>query len=137
MSSFASSGKRTVVFAAHWRPSISFWSSGNAAFGIAASAAMPVFVTLAPAALSNVKFSGVPMVDFPDVANKPGKLPYSLTVMVTVEPNGNVKIDKEGEGDKDFLKKVKDASKHWKTTAPRADGKPVTVRFPLTITFQR
>jgi eukaryotic-like serine/threonine-protein kinase len=84
-----------------------------------------------------LQWVGVPMVDFPDVANKPGKLPYSLTVMVTVEPNGNVKIDKEGDADKDFLKKVKDASKHWKTTAPRADGKPVTVRFPLTITFQR
>jgi hypothetical protein len=84
-----------------------------------------------------LQWVGVPMVDFPDVANKPGKLPYSLTVMVTVEPNGNVKIDKEGDADKDFLKKVKDASKHWKTTAPRASGKPVTVRFPLTITFQR
>jgi hypothetical protein len=84
-----------------------------------------------------LQWVGVPMVDFPDVANKPGKLPYSLTVMVTVEPNGNVKVDKEGDADKDFLKKVKDASKHWKTTAPRAAGKPVTVRFPLTITFQR
>jgi hypothetical protein len=84
-----------------------------------------------------LQWVGVPMVDFPDVANKPGKLPYSLTVMVTVEPSGNVKIDKEGEADKDFLKKVKDASKHWKTTAPRSAGKPVTVRFPLTITFQR
>jgi len=84
-----------------------------------------------------LQWVGVPMVDFPDVANKPGKLPYSLTVMVTVEPNGKVKIDKEGDADKDFLKKVKDASKHWKTTAPRASGKPVTVRFPLTITFQR
>ena len=88
-------------------------------------------------ATAPLQWVGVPMVDFPDVANKPGKLPYSLTVMVTVEPNGNVKIDKEGDADKDFLKKVKDASKHWKTTAPRADGKPVTVRFPLTITFQR
>ena len=88
-------------------------------------------------ATAPLQWVGVPMVDFPDVANKPGKLPYSLTVMVTVEPNGNVKIDKEGEADKDFLKKVKDASKHWKTTAPRAAGKPVTVRFPLTITFQR
>ncbi len=84
-----------------------------------------------------LQWIGVPMVDFPDVANKPGKLPYALTVSVTVEPNGNVKVDKEGDADKDFLKKVKDASKHWKTTAPRAGGKPVTVRFPLTITFQR
>jgi len=77
------------------------------------------------------------MVDYPDVANKPGKLPYSFTVMVTIEPSGNVKIDKEGDADKDFFKKVKDASKHWKTTAPKSEGKPVTVRFPLTITFQR
>jgi hypothetical protein len=76
-------------------------------------------------------------VEFPDVASKPGKLPYTLTVIVIVEPNGNVKVDKEGDADKDFLKKVKDASKHWKTTPPKAAGKPVTVRFPLTITFQR
>jgi serine/threonine-protein kinase len=84
-----------------------------------------------------LQWVGVPMVDFPDVAKQTGKLPYSLTVMVTVEPNGNVKIDKEGNADKDFFKKVKDASKHWKTTAPKSNGKPVTVRFPLTITFQR
>ena len=84
-----------------------------------------------------LQWVGIPMVDFPDVANKPGKLPYSLTVIVSVDSSGNVKIDKEGEVDKDFLKKVKDASKHWKTTAPRAGGKAVSVRFPLTITFQR
>jgi hypothetical protein len=84
-----------------------------------------------------LQWVGIPMVDFPDVANKPGKLPYSLTVVVSVDSNGNVKIDKEGDADKDFLKKVKDASKHWKTTAPRAAGKPVSVRFPFTITFQR
>ncbi len=84
-----------------------------------------------------LQWVGVPMVDFPDVANQPGKLPYSLTVIVTIDPNGSVKVDKEGDADKDFLKKVKDASKHWKTTAPRAAGKPVSVRFPLTITFQR
>jgi serine/threonine protein kinase len=88
-------------------------------------------------ASSPLQWVGIPMVDFPDAANKAGKLPYTLTVIVTVEPSGNVKIDKDGDPDKDFLKKVKDASKHWKTTAPRAAGKPVTVRFPLTITFQR
>jgi hypothetical protein len=88
-------------------------------------------------ASSPLQWVGIPMVDFPDVANKPGKLPYTMTVIVTVEPSGNVKVDKDGDPDKDFLKKVKDASKHWKTTAPRASGKPVTVRFPLTITFQR
>jgi hypothetical protein len=84
-----------------------------------------------------LQWVGIPMVDFPDVASKPGKLPYTLTVIVSVDSSGNVKIDKEGDADKDFLKKVKDASKHWKTTAPRAAGKPVSVRFPLTITFQR
>lgn len=84
-----------------------------------------------------LQWVGVPMVELPDVAKQPGKLPYSLTVIVTVESNGNVKIDKEGNPDKDFFKKVKDASKHWKTTAPRSEGKPVAVRFPLTITFQR
>jgi serine/threonine protein kinase len=88
-------------------------------------------------ASSPLQWVGIPMVDFPDVANKPGKLPYTMTVIVTVDTSGNVKIDKDGDPDKDFLKKVKDASKHWKTTAPRAAGKPVTVRFPLTITFQR
>lgn len=84
-----------------------------------------------------LQWIGVPMVDFPDVANQPGKLPYSLTIIVTVEPNGDVKIDKEGNPDKDFFQKVKDASRHWKTTAPKSEGKPVTVRFPLTISFQR
>jgi hypothetical protein len=58
-------------------------------------------------------------------------------VIVTIESNGNVKIDKEGNPDKDFFKKVKDASKHWKATQPQSQGKPVIVRFPLTITFQR
>jgi hypothetical protein len=42
-----------------------------------------------------------------------------------------------GNPDKDFFQKVKDASRHWRTTTPQSDGKPVTVRFPLTITFQR
>jgi TolA-binding protein len=84
-----------------------------------------------------LQWVGISTVEFPDVASKPGKLPYTLTVIAIVEPNGNVKVDKEGDADKDFLKKVKDASKHWKTTPPKTGGKPVTVRFPLTITFQR
>jgi outer membrane biosynthesis protein TonB len=84
-----------------------------------------------------LQWVGTPTVDFPDVANQPGKLPYSLTVNVTVEPNGNVKVDKTGNPDKEFFKKVRDASKHWKTTVPKSGGKPVTVRFPLTVTFQR
>jgi hypothetical protein len=77
------------------------------------------------------------MVDFPDNASQPGRLPYSLTVIIIVEPHGNVNIDKMGNPDKDFFKKVKEASRHWKTTTPKSEGKPVTVRFPLTITFQR
>jgi TolA-binding protein len=84
-----------------------------------------------------LQWVGITTVEFPDIASQPGKLPYSLTVIVTVEPNGNVKIDKDGNPDKDFFKKVKDASKHWKTTPPKSDGKPVTVRFPLPIIFQR
>jgi len=84
-----------------------------------------------------LQWVGVATVDFPDAAKQPGKLPYTLTVIVTVEPNGNVKVDKEGDPDKDFFKKVKDASKHWKTTEPRSHGRPVSVRIPLTITFQR
>ena len=84
-----------------------------------------------------LQWIGVPMVDFPDVANQPGKLPYSLNIIITVEPNGDVKIDKDGNPDKDFFQKVKDASRHWKTTLPKSEGKPVTVRFPLTITFRR
>jgi len=75
------------------------------------------------------------MVDFPDVASQPGKLPYTLSLIVTVDASGGVKIDKAGDADKDFFKKAKDASKHWKTTVPRSGGKPVTVRFPLAITF--
>ncbi len=86
-----------------------------------------------------LQWVGVPMVDLPENANQPGRLPYSLTVIVTVESNGSVKVDKEGNAnpDKDFFKKVKDASKHWKATVPKSEGKPVAVRFPLTITFQR
>ena len=86
---------------------------------------------------SPLQWVGVPMVEFPDNANQPGRLPYSLTIIVTVDSNGNVKIDKDGNPDKDFFKKVKDSSKHWKASAPKSEGKPVTVRFPLTITFQR
>ncbi|MGA2096332.1 MAG: protein kinase [Candidatus Acidiferrum sp.] len=88
-------------------------------------------------AAAALQWVGNAMVELPDVANQPGKLPYTLTVIVTVEPNGNVKVDKGENNDKDFFKKVKDASKKWKTTPPTAGGKPVTVRFPLTITFQR
>jgi serine/threonine protein kinase len=84
-----------------------------------------------------LQWVGSTRVGFPDVASQPGKLPYSLTVIVIVDPNGDVKIDKVGNPDKEFFQKVRDASKHWKTTPPKSGGKPVTVRFSLTITFQR
>ena len=84
-----------------------------------------------------LQWVGIATVDFPEEAKQPGKLPYTLTVNVTVDPNGKVKVEKEGNPDKAFFNKVKDASKNWKTTPPMSGGKPVSVRFPLTITFQR
>lgn len=85
-----------------------------------------------------LKWIETAFVDFPDVAVQPGKLPYTLTVTVSIDQNGRVKVEKAGAtADKAFLNKVKDASKNWKTTPPMSGGKPVTVRFPLTITFQR
>jgi serine/threonine protein kinase len=84
-----------------------------------------------------LQWIGNPMVDFPDVANQPGKLPYTLALWVTVDPAGNVKIDRDGNVDKAFFNKAKDASKHWKTTVPKSGGKPVSVRFPLSIIFRR
>jgi serine/threonine protein kinase len=84
-----------------------------------------------------LQWIGTPTVDFPDEAKQPGKLPYTLTVNVTVEASGKVKVEKDGNPEKAFFNKVKDASKSWKTTPPKSGGKPVSVRFPLTITFQR
>ena len=83
-----------------------------------------------------LQWVGTPTVDFPDEAKQPGKLPYALTVNVTVEASGKVKVEKDGNPDKAFFNKVKDASKNWKTTPPMSGGKAVSVRFPLTITFQ-
>jgi hypothetical protein len=84
-----------------------------------------------------LQWVGTPTVDFPDEAKQPGKLPYTLTVNVTVEASGKVKVEKDGNPDKAFFNKVKDASKNWKATPPMSGGKPVAVRFPLSITFQR
>jgi serine/threonine-protein kinase len=83
-----------------------------------------------------LQWAGSFTVDFPDVASQAGKLPYTLYLYVTADESGNVKIDKQGNADKDFFKKAKDSSKHWKTTIPTSQGKPVSVRFPITITFQ-
>jgi serine/threonine-protein kinase len=82
-----------------------------------------------------LEWVGVTTVDLPNDAKVP--LPYTLTVLVTAEPNGNVKVDKDGNPEKSFFNKVKDAAKHWKTTPPKSKGQPVSVRFSLTITFQR
>ena len=109
--------------------------------GPASTPADPSLSTVACAQLdadSPVQWAdGSYQVDFPDSANQPGKLPYTLKIIVTVDASGKVKVDKDGNVDKDFLKKVKDASKNWKTTIPKSGGKPVSVKFPLSITFQR
>ena len=84
-----------------------------------------------------LEWVGRPLVDLPDSANKAGKLPYILRVMVIVDPKGDVKLEKLGTVDNDFFKKAKEAAKHWKTTPPLSGGKPVSVRFPLEINFSR
>lgn len=84
-----------------------------------------------------LQWVGTFLVDFPESANKPGKLPYSLTIAVTVDNKGDVKIEKAGNVDNDFFKKAKDSAKHWKTTVPRSGGKAVSVTFPMTISFQK
>jgi serine/threonine-protein kinase len=76
------------------------------------------------------------IVELPPSAKQPGKLPYTLHLTVTVDATGKVKVDKNGDVDNDFFKKAKDAAKHWKTTNPKSGGKPVSVTFPYSITFQ-
>ncbi len=85
----------------------------------------------------SLQWVGTPAVELPASANQAAKLPYTLRLVVTVEANGKVKVDKDGTAEKDFLKKAKDASKNWKATIPKSGGKPVSVSFPLSITFQR
>ena len=85
----------------------------------------------------SLQWVGTPTVEFPASASQPGKLPYTLKLIVSVDPSGKVKIEKDGNVDKDFFKKAKDASKYWKATIPKAGGKPVSVSFPLSITFQK
>jgi serine/threonine protein kinase len=81
-----------------------------------------------------LEWLGNPTVDFPDVPDS--KLPYTLALWIIVDPNGNVKIDPIGNVEKAFLNKAKEASKHWKTTIPKSNGKPVSVRFPFSILFR-
>jgi len=84
-----------------------------------------------------LEWVGVPVVDLPESASKAGKLPYTLHVMVIVDAKGDVKLEKLGTVDNDFFKKAKEAAKHWKATPPRSGGKPVSVKFPLEISFSR
>ena len=84
-----------------------------------------------------LEWVGRPVVDLPDSASKAGKLPYILHVMVIVDGKGEVKLEKMGTVDNDFFKKAKEAAKHWKTTPPLSGGKPISVKFPLEITFSR
>lgn len=84
-----------------------------------------------------LQWNGKPIVDFPDVANQAGKLPYTLRLWVTADQRGKVKIDRDGNVDEAFFSKAKDASEHWRTTVPMSGGKPVSVRFPLYIIFRR
>jgi len=85
----------------------------------------------------SLQWIGTPTVEFPSSANQAGKLPYSLRLIVFVDPSGKVKVEKDGNVDNDFFRKAKDASKNWKATIPKAGGKPVKVSFPLLITFQK
>jgi eukaryotic-like serine/threonine-protein kinase len=85
----------------------------------------------------SLEWIGTPTVEFPSSANQPGKLPYTLRLIVFVDPSGKVKVEKDGNVDNDFFKKAKDASKNWKTNIPKAGGKPARVSFPLAIIFQK
>jgi len=85
----------------------------------------------------SLQWVGIPTVELPSSGNQPGKLPYTLHLMVTVDPSGKVKVEKDGNADKDFLKKAKEAAKTWKATIPKSGGKPVSVSFPLAITFSK
>jgi acetone carboxylase gamma subunit len=65
------------------------------------------------------------------------RIPYTLHLIVVVDANGKViRIDKDGPADQDFLKKAKDAAKHWQSTHPSLNGKPVNASFSIDVTFQ-
>jgi len=85
---------------------------------------------------SPLQWAQIAIVEMPGNANQK-KLPYTLHLTVTVDASGKVKVEKVGEVDNDFFKKAKDAAKHWKTTIPKAGGKPVSVKFPFSITFSQ
>jgi hypothetical protein len=84
-----------------------------------------------------LQWIGRPTIEMPPSANQPGKLPYTLELMVFVDATGKVtKVEKIGDAEKDFLKKAKESSKDWRTTVPKAGGKAVGASFPVSITFR-
>jgi serine/threonine protein kinase len=86
---------------------------------------------------SPLRWVGNPTIDMPSGAKQSGKLPYTLHLIVVVDGNGKVtRIDKDGPADQDFLKKAKDAAKHWESTHPSLNGKPVNASFSIDVTFQ-
>jgi hypothetical protein len=86
---------------------------------------------------SPLRWVGNPTIDLPGGAKQSGKLPYTLHLTVVVDGNGKViHLDKDGPADQDFLKKAKDAAKHWQSTPPFLNGKPVNASFSIDVTFQ-
>ena len=84
-----------------------------------------------------LRWVGNPTIDMPGGAIQSGKLPYTLHLIVVVDGNGKViHLDKDGPADQDFLKKAKDAAKHWHSTHPFLNGKPVNASFSIDVTFQ-
>jgi len=82
---------------------------------------------------SSLQWIGTPIIDVPGGAKQAGRLPYTLHLIVFVDAHGNVRcrrVDKDGQADQDFLKKAKDASRQWRTTEPKLNGKPVNANFP-------
>jgi hypothetical protein len=69
-------------------------------------------------ATAPLEWVGRPTVDLPDSSNKPGKLPYTLQVLVVVDSEGDVKLEKVGTVDNDFFKKAKEAPSIGKRQRP-------------------
>jgi hypothetical protein len=66
----------------------------------------------------SLQWIGAPSGEFPISANQAGKLPYTLRLIVLVDPSGKVKVEKDGNMDNEFFKKARDAPKNWKTPFP-------------------
>jgi len=69
-------------------------------------------------ATAPLEWVGRPTVDLPDSSNKPGKLPYTLQVIVVVDYKGDVKLEKVGTVGNDFFKKAKEAPSIGKRQRP-------------------